>query len=148
MLMSDKIGLGLTAKSVAASSQPLLWPRHSTQSCMDCRHASTITFCRCFLVIPSRAAMVYRLPLKCVLACLQSGPRLVLRHGLPTRVHYHVLQMFSCHSIQGCNGVQGASKMCFGLPAVRAQTNFEGCLSVSRDIIANNLRLSKCVQSS
>ena len=54
----------LTAKLVAASSQPLLWPKHSTHSCIDCRQASTITFCRCFLVMPSRAAMVYKLPRK------------------------------------------------------------------------------------
>ena len=61
----------LTAKLVAASSHPLLCPKHSTQSCMDCRQASTITFCRCFLVMPSSAAMVYKLPRKCVSACLR-----------------------------------------------------------------------------
>lgn len=61
----------LTAKLVAASSQPLLWPKHSTQSCTDCRQASTITVCRCFLVMPSRAAMVYKLPRKWVSACLR-----------------------------------------------------------------------------
>ena len=47
-------------------------------------------------------------------------------HGLPTRIHYHVLQVLSGHAIQGCNCVQAASKVCLGLPADRAKTNTNG----------------------
>lgn len=36
---------------------------------------------------------------------------------LPTCVHNHILQMFPCHPIQGCNGVEAALEVRFRMPA-------------------------------
>ena len=59
----NKFGAALTAKEEAASSQPLLCPRHRQQVWACAASAATIS-ARCPRVCPSNAAVVYRLPRK------------------------------------------------------------------------------------
>lgn len=47
-------------------------------------------------------------------------------HRLPTSVHNHSLQMLPGHAIQGCYGVQAATKVGFCVPAFSNNTLWKG----------------------
>ena len=38
-------------------------------------------------------------------------------HGLPARIHNHILQVLPRHAIKRCYGVQATTEMGFGMPA-------------------------------